>query len=82
MVNNVSEQDICSSVLEFVTEGGYPASENVAAAEFPLSALAKELDLLAKAREQVEVSYGQLLSIPRSLNFERIAPYVLTHHIN
>ncbi|KAL5362356.1 hypothetical protein BJX96DRAFT_177082 [Aspergillus floccosus] len=63
----VSEQDICSSVLEFVTEGGYPASETVAAAEFPVSALAKELDLLAKAREQVE---AEISSLSRENDFD------------
>jgi hypothetical protein len=76
----VSEQDICSSVLEFVTEGGYPASEKVVAAEFPVSALSEELDLLGKAREQVEVSTAQrpLTLILESL---RIPLYVLTHHV-
>ncbi|GES62533.1 centromere/kinetochore protein zw10 [Aspergillus terreus] len=63
----VSEQDICSSVLEFVTEGGYPASERVVAAEFPVSALAKELDLLGKAREQVE---AEISSLSRENDFD------------
>jgi centromere/kinetochore protein ZW10 len=45
---------VCQSVLDFVTKGTYP-EENVVAAEFPVTALAKELELIAKAREQVEV---------------------------
>ncbi|EAU34510.1 conserved hypothetical protein [Aspergillus terreus NIH2624] len=63
----VSEQDICSSVLEFVTEGGYPASEKVVAAEFPVSALSEELDLLGKAREQVE---AEISSLSRENDFD------------
>lgn len=51
----VSEGEVCQAVLDFVTEGTYP-EENVVAAEFPTTALAKELELIAKAREQVEVS--------------------------
>jgi centromere/kinetochore protein ZW10 len=51
-----AEKEICQSVLDFATDGTYPTSENVIAAEFPVSALAKELDLISKAREQVEVS--------------------------
>ncbi|OGM47097.1 hypothetical protein ABOM_003721 [Aspergillus bombycis] len=54
MARKASEQEICQSVLGFVTEGTYPTSENVIAAEFPVSALAKELELISKAREEVE----------------------------
>ena len=49
------EGDICQAVLGFVTNGAYP-EENVVAAEFPVAALAKELELISQAREQVEVS--------------------------
>ena len=56
MAHKASEQEISQSVLGFVTEGTYPTSENVIAAEFPVSALAKELELISKAREEVEVS--------------------------
>ncbi|KAE8351459.1 hypothetical protein BDV28DRAFT_158710 [Aspergillus coremiiformis] len=54
MAHKASEKEICQSVLDFVTEGVYPSSENVIAAEFPVSALVKELELISKAREQVE----------------------------
>lgn len=50
----VSEGELCQAVLDFVTEGSYP-EENVVAAELPATALAKELELIAKAREEVEV---------------------------
>lgn len=50
-----SEGELCQAVLDFVTEGAYP-EENVVAAEFPTTALAKELELISRAREQVEVS--------------------------
>ncbi|KAJ5133539.1 hypothetical protein N7526_004904 [Penicillium atrosanguineum] len=52
---------VCQSVLNFVTEGTYP-EENVVAAEFPMTALAKELELIAKAREQVENEISSLSS--------------------
>lgn len=56
MAHKASEQEISQSVLGFVTEGTYPTSENVISAEFPVSALEKELELISKAREEVEVS--------------------------
>ena len=49
-----SEGEVCQAVLSFVTDGTYP-EENVVAAEFPAAALAKELELISQAREQVEV---------------------------
>lgn len=49
-----SEDEVCQAVLSFVTDGTYP-EENVVAAEFPAAALAKELELISQAREQVEV---------------------------
>ncbi|KAJ6108412.1 Retrograde transport protein Dsl1 C-terminal [Penicillium sp. IBT 18751x] len=54
-------ETVCHSVLNFVTEGTYP-EENVVAAEFPVTALAKELELIAKAREQVENEISSLSS--------------------
>ena len=56
MSAKVSEQDISQSVLNFVTDGTYPVSEEIVASGFPSSFLAKELELISKAREQVEVS--------------------------
>lgn len=50
------EGEVCQAVLNFVTEGVYP-EEEVVAAEFPTTALAKELELISKAREQVEVGF-------------------------
>lgn len=54
-MSQASEAEICQAVLGFVTEGAYP-EENVVAAKFPAAALTKELELIAQAREQVEVS--------------------------
>jgi len=51
-----SEDEVCQAVLGFVKDGAYP-EENVVAAEFPATALAKELELIAQAREQVEVCH-------------------------
>lgn len=56
MAIKAPDGEVCQSVLDFVTEGTYPASENVATSEFPASALLQELELISKAREQVEVS--------------------------
>ena len=55
MAQQVSESEISQAVLGFVTEGTYP-EETVVAANFPAAALAKELELIAQARERVEVS--------------------------
>jgi len=49
---------MCQSVLNFVTEGTYP-DEDVVSAEFPVTALAKELELISEARKQVEVRRHQ-----------------------
>ncbi|KAK1143129.1 ribosome biogenesis protein ytm1 [Aspergillus melleus] len=64
---NTSQQEICQSVLDFVTEGKYPESEKVVAAEFPVSALSKELELLSKARAQVE---AEISSLSRENDFD------------
>ncbi|PIG88297.1 centromere/kinetochore protein zw10 [Aspergillus arachidicola] len=67
MAHKASEQEICQSVLGFVTEGTYPTSENVIAAEFPVSALAKELGLISKARKEVE---AEITALSRDNDFD------------
>lgn len=54
-------EELCHAVLGFVTEGTYP-EESVVAGKFPATALARELELISKAREQVEVHNFQCLS--------------------
>ncbi|OOQ83253.1 putative centromere/kinetochore protein zw10 [Penicillium brasilianum] len=54
-----SEGELCHAVLSFVTDGAYP-EESVVAAEFPATALAKELELISQAREQVENEISSL----------------------
>ncbi|KAJ5655381.1 hypothetical protein N7507_007331 [Penicillium longicatenatum] len=61
-----SEGEICQAVLGFVTEGAYP-EEKVVAAEFPAAALAKELELISQAREQVE---NEISSLSRENTFD------------
>ncbi|OQE27315.1 hypothetical protein PENSTE_c004G07060 [Penicillium steckii] len=61
-----SEDEVCQAVLGFVTDGAYP-EENVVAAEFPATALAKELELIAQAREQVE---NEISSLSRENTFD------------
>lgn len=56
MTTKAPEDEVCQSVLDFVAEGAYPESEKVVASDLPVSALSKELVLISKAREQVEVS--------------------------
>lgn len=51
----VSEEQLCQSVLDFVVDGAYPSSEEIVAAEFPVSALSRQLESIAHAREQLEV---------------------------
>jgi centromere/kinetochore protein ZW10 len=55
-------EELCRAVLGFVTEGTYP-EESVVAGKFPAAALARELELISKAREQVEVWNLQCPSI-------------------
>ncbi|KAL2808114.1 hypothetical protein BJX63DRAFT_424877 [Aspergillus granulosus] len=64
-----SEQEISKAVLDFATEGTYPGSEQIVAAEFPLSALSKELELLTQARDQVEAEIS-LLSQENDFNVD------------
>lgn len=56
MTTKASDEETCQAVLDFVTEGNYPESGSVAASEISASALSKELELISKARDQVEVS--------------------------
>lgn len=55
-------EELCQAVLGFVTDGTYP-EESVVAGKFPAAALARELELISKAREQVEVWNLQCLSM-------------------
>lgn len=54
MAEATGEGEVCRAVLGFVTEGIYP-DESVVAAKFAPAALTRELELISKAREQVEV---------------------------
>jgi centromere/kinetochore protein ZW10 len=54
-----TDEDLCQAVLGFVAGGTYP-DENVVAGKFPAAALARELELISKAREQVEVCSHKL----------------------
>ncbi|PYH93754.1 hypothetical protein BO71DRAFT_380908 [Aspergillus ellipticus CBS 707.79] len=67
MSGKASEQDISQSVLDFVTDGSYPDSELIVASEFPVSILSKELELISKAREQVE---AEINFLSRENNFD------------
>lgn len=55
-------EELCQAVLGFVTEGTYP-EESVVAGKFPAATLARELELISKAREQVEVRNPLCLSM-------------------
>ncbi|KAL4964715.1 uncharacterized protein BDV14DRAFT_71303 [Aspergillus stella-maris] len=61
------ESEISKAVLDFVAEGTYPESENIVAADVPLSALSKELELITQARDQVE---AEISSLSRDNNFD------------
>lgn len=54
MSEATGEGKLCRAVLGFVTEGIYP-DERVVTAKFAPVALTRELELISKAREQVEV---------------------------
>lgn len=55
MPPKASEDELCQALLEFVTDGTYPESEDVVASEFPASAVPDELQCISKAREETEV---------------------------
>ncbi|KAL5003879.1 hypothetical protein BDV10DRAFT_180400 [Aspergillus recurvatus] len=59
-MSQLSEKEICKAVLDFASEGTYPDSEQVVAAEFPLSGLSKELELITQARNEVETEISSL----------------------
>ncbi|KAJ5787159.1 hypothetical protein N7457_002149 [Penicillium paradoxum] len=59
MPGTIGDEGLCQAVLGFVAGGTYP-EENVVASKFPAAALARELELIAKAREQVENEISSL----------------------
>ncbi|KAJ5229539.1 hypothetical protein N7489_010247 [Penicillium chrysogenum] len=59
-------EELCQAVLGFVTQGTYP-EESVVAGKFPAAALARELELISKAREQVE---NEISSLSRENTFD------------
>lgn len=73
MSQKTSEPEVCQTLLDFVSEGTYPGSENIAVSEFPPSVLSKELELISEARQQVEVclwdSIGFLVDCPVANSF-------------
>lgn len=56
MSQKASDDEVCQALLDYVTNGTYPSSDEVVVSEISPSALSKELALISKAREQVEVS--------------------------
>ncbi|CAG8188527.1 unnamed protein product [Penicillium olsonii] len=54
MSDSAADEGLCQAVLGFVTEGTYP-DDNVVAGNLAPAALARELELISKAREQVEL---------------------------
>ena len=50
-----SGSDLCQAVLDFTLHGAYPVSESAVTADLPASALTKQLELISRAREDVEV---------------------------
>ncbi|KAJ6030359.1 hypothetical protein N7499_012774 [Penicillium canescens] len=66
MTGNTGDEEVCQAVLGFVAEGTYP-EEKVVAGKFPAAALARELELISKAREQVE---NEISSLSRENTFD------------
>ncbi|KAJ5346439.1 hypothetical protein N7541_008921 [Penicillium brevicompactum] len=62
MPGTTGDEELCQAVLGFVTDGSYP-DEKVVAADFAPAALARELELIAKAREQVENEISSLSTL-------------------
>jgi hypothetical protein len=64
MLSTTSKEEVCQSVLDFVTESKFPDAEDIVASEFPVSALPEELQRVAEARQQVEVRHTTVPSMP------------------
>jgi centromere/kinetochore protein ZW10 len=64
MTGTTGDEELCQAVLGFVAEGTYP-EDNVVASKFPAAALARELELISKARTQVEVWSSNFRFTPR-----------------
>jgi protein transport protein DSL1/ZW10 len=58
MTRQASEGELCQSLLAFVIDGLYPDAEAVVASNFPPSVIPEELQLISKAKEQLEVTMG------------------------
>ncbi|EEH37821.1 hypothetical protein PAAG_00742 [Paracoccidioides lutzii Pb01] len=54
MAPKVSEADVCQAIYKSLTDGSFPEAENIVSAEFPSTAATKALQLISKAREEVE----------------------------
>ncbi|KKZ65586.1 hypothetical protein EMCG_08575 [[Emmonsia] crescens] len=54
MAPKVSDEDVCQAIYRFLTDGSFPETESIVAAEFPSTAAAKQLRQISKAREEVE----------------------------
>jgi protein transport protein DSL1/ZW10 len=61
MTRQASEGELCQSLLAFVIDGLYPDAEAVVASDFPLSAIPEELQLISKAKDQLEVTMAVFL---------------------
>lgn len=55
MLQTKPDDKLSKTVLDFLTQGAYPESEEVAAAKFPASAPPVALEHISKAREEAEV---------------------------
>ncbi|OJD18741.1 hypothetical protein AJ78_01278 [Emergomyces pasteurianus Ep9510] len=54
MAPEVSDEDVCHALYEFLTDGSFPETESIVSAEFASTAAAKALRKISKARAEVE----------------------------
>ena len=59
MSDTTPEDELCQAILRFLTDGTFPESENIAAAEFPATVVPTQLSQISKARDEVEVIPSQ-----------------------
>lgn len=55
MLQANTDDKLSKTVLDFLTHGAYPESEDVAATKFPASAAPAALQQISRAREEAEV---------------------------
>jgi hypothetical protein len=67
MSTKASDQELASSILEFVESGAYPESDNVVSTELSSAALPVILDVVGKAESDLKVGTHRTQCMHRNI---------------